>query len=310
MTVRTQFPDLFLAEMLPALDGIIFNRYNKLPPQYTKIFRVMKSNRSIEQTSEVVGLGLLSEVSEGGSVRYDEPVPGFNKTYTHNQFGGGFKMSRIMVDDDKFALIDKLASDLGRSANETRELAAASLFVNGFSSSYPGPDGKPLFATDHPIVKTNGVQSNTLATPADLDQTSIELALTDFRTMRDPSGKKVRVSPERLIVAPQGEFAAMEIMGGAMRSDTSNNTINVLRNRSGVGPFNEVFVWDFLDEGDPDAWFISASPEDTELRWYDREKFNTVHDVDFDSRSIKTAGWMRFSLGWSSFYGIYGCPGA
>jgi phage major head subunit gpT-like protein len=308
--IRTQFPDLFLAEMLPALDDIIFNKFDRLPPQYTKIFRVMKSNRSIEQTSEVVGLGLLNEVAEGASVRYDEAVPGFNKTYTHAQFGGGFKMSRIMVDDDKFALIDKLASDLGRAAKETRELAAAATFINGFSTSYNGPDGKPLFATDHPIVKTNGTQTNTLAVAADLDQSSIELALTDFRTMKDPSGKKVRVEAKRLVVPPQLEFAAIEIMGGNMRSDTANNTVNALKRRSGVGAFDEMFVWDYLDEGDPDAWFIVASPEDTELRWYDREKFNTVHDVDFDSRSIKTAGWMRFSLGWSSFYGVYGCPGA
>jgi hypothetical protein len=67
-------------------------------------------------------------------------------------------------------------------------------------------------------------------------------------------------------------------------------------------------VWDYLT--DPDAWFISASPADTELRWYDREKFNTVHDLDFDSRSIKTAGWYRMSFGFSSFYGVYGSPGA
>lgn len=310
MVIRTQFPDLFLAEMLPALDSIIFNRYDRNATQYTKIYRVMSSERSIEQTSEVVGLGLLGQVDEGSSVRYDEAIPGFNKTYTHSQFGGGFKMSRIMVDDDKFALIDRLASDLGRGAKETRELAAAATFINGFDTNYAGPDGKPLFHLQHPIIKTGGTQQNTLTVQADLDQASIELALTDFRTMKDPSGKKIRLAPQRLVVPPQLEFAAMEIMGGNMRSDTTNNTINVLKNRSGYGPFQEVFVWDYLDEGDPDAWFITAAPEDTELRWYDREKFNTLHDVDFDSRSIKTAGWMRFSLGFSSFYGLYGSQGA
>lgn len=308
MIIRTQFPDLFLTGMLPALDGIVFNKFDRFPPQYTSIFRMMNSKRSIEQTSEIAGLGTFDGITEGGNVRYDQSVPGFSKTYTHAQFGLGFKITKVMVDDDRFAIIDKLASDLGRGAKETIEIAAASVFNNGFSGSYLGPDGKSLFATDHPLVKTGGSQTNTLAVAADLDITSIELALTDFRKMKDPSGKKIRVRPEMLILPPELEFAGAEIMYAKERADTANHTPNAFLNRDGMPNFNKMKVWDYLT--DPDAWFIGATPEDTELRFYWREKFNTVHDVDFDSRSIKTAGWYRMSLGWSSFYGIYGSPGA
>jgi phage major head subunit gpT-like protein len=294
--------------MLPALDELIFNKYDRNPEQYSKVFRVMKSSRSIEQTSEIAGLGNFNETSEGGAVRYDEAVPGFSKTYTHAQYALGFKITRIMVDDDRFSIINKLSSDLGRSAKETVELSAANVFINGFSSSYPGPDGKPLFASDHPLVKTGGTQRNTLAVAADLDIASIELSLTDFRTMKDPSGKRIRLQPQKLIIPPQLEFAAAEILKGSMRSDTSNNTVNAFQHRIGYGSFEDVMVWEYLT--DPDAWFIAAAKEDTELRFYWRERFNTIHDVDFDTRSIKTAGWMRFSHGWSSFYGLYGSPGA
>jgi phage major head subunit gpT-like protein len=308
MLIRTQFPDLFLASMLPALDELIFNKYDRWPPQFTQIFRMMTSKRSIEQTSEIAGLGTFAVVGEGENVRYDEAVPGFNKTYVHAQYGLGFKLTRIMVDDDKWGIINKLASDLGRSAKETREIFAAGIFNNGFDTNYPGPDGKPLFATDHPIVKTNGVQPNTLAVAADLDIASLELALTDFRKMKDPSGKKIRLRPSRLVVPPDLEFVSSEIMNAKERSDTANHTPNAFKNRIGMPSFDQVVVWDYLT--DPDAWFITAEPSETELRFYDREAFNTVHDVDFDSRSIKTAGWMRFTAGWSSFYGVYGSPGA
>ena len=67
-------------------------------------------------------------------------------------------------------------------------------------------------------------------------------------------------------------------------------------------------VWDYLT--DPDAWFIRCAKDDTELRYYWREKPTTAHDIEFDSRSVKTAMWYRNSLGWSSFYGWYGSPGA
>jgi hypothetical protein len=100
----------------------------------------------------------------------------------------------------------------------------------------------------------------------------------------------------------------MEVIGGNSRPDTANNTPNAIKRRSGMPAFDEIFVWDYLE--DADAWFISADKADTELRWYDREKFNTVHDVDFKSRSIMTAGWMRFSVGYSSWYGVFGNAGA
>ena len=53
MMIRQLFPDLFLTSMLPALDEIIFNKFRRKPPQYTQVFRVMTSGRSIEQTSEL-----------------------------------------------------------------------------------------------------------------------------------------------------------------------------------------------------------------------------------------------------------------
>jgi phage major head subunit gpT-like protein len=306
MIIRASFPDLFLTSMLPALDEIIFNRFDRHPAQYPQIFRVMDSDRSIEQTSEVVGLGTFHEVPENSAVRYDEPAPGFKQTYEHTQYGLGFRVSHVMVKDDRWSIINKLAGELGRSSKETIELTAALIFNRAFDTNYPGPDGKPLCATDHPLVKA-GTQRNRPAADADLDVSSLEIALTDFRRMRDQSGKRVRVKPKRLVVAPEGEFNATELLGGSMRSDTANNTINAFRNRVGMGSFTEPFVWEYLT--DPDAWFITAEKEDTELRFYWRERPGTVHAVDFDTRAIKSAMWYRMSVGFSSFYGVYGCPG-
>lgn len=309
MIIRTQFPDLFLTTMLPALDGLTMGRYNKLPSRFTKVFRMMTSTRSIEQTTEMAGLGLLDNVPEGGSVRYDVGVPVFPKTYTHSQFALGFQISRIMVDDDRFGIISKLATDLGKSAYESKELDAVSVFNNGFTAgSFAGPDGKALFATDHPLVKSGGTQTNTLAVAADLDISSIELALTDFRLMKDHTGKRIRLNPQKLVIPAQLEFAASEILGGDMRADTANHTINAFKKRVGMTGFDEIFVWEYLS--DPDAWFIVADPADTELRWYDREKFSTAHETHFDTRSIKTAGWQRYSFGFSAPWGLYGSPGA
>jgi phage major head subunit gpT-like protein len=308
MMIRTQYPDLFLASMLPAINASVMKRFQRDAPVYSQVFRVETSSRSIEQHSEITGLGNMVEIPEGGDMRYDYSVPGFDKTFVHSQFGLGFKASRLLADDDRFGIIKKLSSELGRSAAETIELAAVSDFNNGFTAgSTAGPDGVALFSTAHPMVKSGATQANTLSSAADLDIASLELALTDFRLMKDPAGKMIRLEPKQLIIPAQQEFAAAEMLKGTMRSDTANNTINAFKNRIGMESFDSILVWKYLS--DADAWFIRADKEDIDLIFYWRERFNVVHEVHFDSRTIKTASWMRFSHGWSNWYGLYGVPG-
>ena len=190
MQVRAQFPDIFLSTMLPALDEIIWQKFDPEPPKFSKVFRVMSSNRSIEQTTQLSGLGMFGAIPEGGDVTFDSPVPGFNKTFTHTQYGNGFRMTRRMIDDDKHAIIKKNATELGRGARETLELLTWSVFNNAFSTgAYAGPDSVALCSASHPQVKAGGVQSNVLSTPADFDVPSLELALIDFRNLKDSAGK-------------------------------------------------------------------------------------------------------------------------
>lgn len=303
MIVRAQFPDLFLLDMLPALDEVIFNKYDSLPEQFSRFFDVRTSTRAMEQTTQLSGLGRFGPVPEAGPVSYDQPVPGFDKTYLHVQYGLGFKASRILADDDRFGIIKKMATELAASARDTVELVAADIYNQGWSGAN-GLDGVPLFSLSHPLVKAGGVQANKPAAAMDLSHTNVQLALTAFRKMVNSAGRKVRVKPTRLVVPPELEFAAAEIITATMRSDTANNTPNAMKARSGSSPFNRYEVYDFLT--DPDKWIVAAEPEDTELRFYWREKPAPVHDVDFDSRTLKTAMWMRFSVGWSGYEGLYG----
>ena len=304
MYIRQSFPDLNLASMLPAIDEVVMSKFNRFPDQYSEVFRNETSSRSIEQTTEVTGFGQFGVTAENASTNYDDPLPAFNKTYIPAQYSLGFRVSRIAQDDDKFGVVKKLAGELGRSAKETKEVTAAAVFNSGFTSA-TGPDGKTLFAVDHPLVG-GGVQTNRLAFASDPDVTSLQLALTDMRQTLDHRGKKMRIPPKKAIFPAALEFVAAELLGGVDRGDTANRTINAFRRRSGMPSFESWMVWDYLS--DPHSWFIQADVQDTELRFYNRESFNTVHDVDFDSRSVKTAGWMRFAVGYNGWTGIYGVP--
>ncbi len=293
--------------MLPALRAVTMNQFDRYGDEYNKIFNVDDSNRSIEQFTEVTGLGTLDEISEGESVHFDGPIQGFDKTYTHRKFGKGYKVSQEFIDDDKHRIIEGLAKALGRSARETIEIEAALVVNRGFNSSYTGPDGKVLFATDHPNVG-GGAQSNRPTVAVDLDVPALEAALTAFRGWTDHRGIKVRVVPTRLVVPGALEFTAAKLLGGTMQGDTANNTINAFKKRSGMKAFDDWMVWNYLT--DDDMWLVLAAPEDLELRFFWRKRFSTVSEKDFDSDSVKTAGRMRFSVGWNQWLGAYASPGA
>ena len=49
-------------------------------------------------------------VPEGGDTRYDEALPGFNKTYVHAQYSLGFRVTKVAMDDDKYGVVRKLST--------------------------------------------------------------------------------------------------------------------------------------------------------------------------------------------------------
>lgn len=308
MMTRTQFTDTQLTTMLPMIDEVIMGKFAQYPDQWKRIFNVKTSTRSNEQTTGISGMGLFNELNEGGAVTYDQPVQLFDKTYTHLDYAKGFKVSHQLIRDDKFGIIKRMATELGKSAKETREIAHAALFNDGFTSTTGSPDGTYLFSTAHPQVYAGGTQSNILSTAADLDDDSLRLLLTLMRQQKDQTGKRVRIPPKALVVPSDLEFTAGEILKSRDRSDTANRAVNSLQFRDGYPAFADYFVWDYLT--DADAWFIVCAPEDSEIRHYQREEPDTLHDVDFDTRSAKTAMWYAESFGWSDYIGVVGTPGA
>lgn len=304
MVIRGQFSDFYLSTMLPALNSVIRNRYNQYPEQYSQIFRVESSDRSIEQFGEITGVGLFQSLTEGEPVRFDDPVQGFDSTFTHSRFGLGVQFTQDVIEDDKQGLVAQQSRELGRSARETIEISAASTFNNGFAT-YLGPDGVVLFSASHPLVKSGGVQSNLLSTAADLDVVPLQLAMTDFETMHDSSGKLIHAPVSKLVVAPANRFQAYQLTMSKDRPDTANRATNPLNGGNDGMP--ESFVWRYLTN--PTSWFLVAEPQETGLVWFWRKKPYTKGWFDDATETANTAMRYKKSHGWTDFYGTFGTPG-
>lgn len=303
MQVTGNFSDFYNTTMLANLRAIVDRGYKRRTPQFQKLFHVMSSTRSLEQFSQVSGVGRFQYINEGGKIQYDQPVQGFNSSFTHARWGLAVPTSVDVIEDDKWRLITTMHTDLGISGRETRELQAAALLNNAFTAN--GPDGVPLCSASHPLYKAGGVQSNLMAA-ADLGVVSLQLALTAFETQRRPSGELIHVTAAKLVHAPANRFNAYRLTKSAMDPESANNSVNPLKGAEDGMP--TPFTYHYLTA--PNAWFLMAMPEETGLVWFDRKKPYTKSWTD-DETEVGVIG-MRYkkSQGITNYIGVLGNPGS
>jgi hypothetical protein len=305
MEVTGNLSDFYGQTMLPALEAVVDRGFKAFPVQYTQIFNVRTSNRSIEQSSQVSGVGRFLPLAEGEAVRRDQPVQGFKQTFVHTRWGLSVPVTVDVVEDDKWDLIGNMHKDLGWSCQETQELDAVSTFNNGFDPTYPGPDGVALFSASHPLYKAGGTQSNVLTTAADLDMMPLQQMLTQFRLQKRASGEYIHLPARNLVIHPNNVWIAHALTRSGDDPTTSDRSTNPLG--AALDGMPKPFAWNYLT--DADAWFITAPPEQTELIWYWRKKPYTKSWTDDDTEVGVTAMRYKKSHGWRSFYGVMGTPG-
>ena len=309
VVLRTLFPDWMTTAALPWLEEVIDQGRKVRPEEFRPFFRMESTDKPYVQYTSMGTLGTFVETDENTDVTFDSPNQGYDKTLTPLQYSLGFSVSRIALDDDKIGPLKNLASHLGRSYTESRNILAADIFNNGFNSSFTGADGVELFSTAHLLDGSSATFNNELDTAADLTISSLRTALIDFRDFRDGRSKRLNLRPNKIIVSPTEEWNAREILKSELRADTGNNAINAFQgdemNAAGFG----IYVWNYLT--DPDAWFLQAPEEDHYLIFLEREPFNVVSDVNFRNRALETAAWARFDVDWANNgIGVFGSPGA
>ena len=278
------------------------------PQLFPELLCVKSSQREIEQSQGITGFGNFRAIGVGEDVQYDTISQAYAKTFRHVRYGLGFKVDKTLVEDDKWGLMARMAKELGRSAHHSQEIQAAAIFNNGFSSSDPaylGPDGKVLFASDHPMPGRGAAQSNVM-TAAQLGTTSLQAALVALTLQRDYSNKLVRIKADKLLVHPALQYLALELTKSDKDPHSGNNAINALKyGRAGLPT---PYTWPFLTS--TTAWFILPQAKDCGVIWWNRTKRYTTGTVDHDSEAAKTAMRYRVSVGIESWQGMVGNAGA
>ena len=199
-------------ELEPGLNALFGLEYNRYENEHAEIFDTEASDRAFEEEVMLSGFAQAPVKGEGAAVSYDTAQETFTARYTHETVALAFALTEEAIEDNLYdTLSSRYTRALARSMANTKQVKAANVLNNGFSTSFPGGDGKPLMTTDHPSL-TAGDQSNEPSTAADLNETSLENALIDISAFKDERGIKINVQARKLIIPPQLQFVAERVL--------------------------------------------------------------------------------------------------
>ena len=287
---------------LHALFGLEYERYNN---EHEDIFDTESSERAFEEEVMLSGFGEAPTKGEGAAVVYDTAQESWTSRFTHETVALAFALTEEAIEDNLYdTLSSRYTRALARSMQTTKQVKAANVLNNAFSSSYVGGDGKELCATDHPTVANVDLR-NELATAADLNETSLEQALIDIADFKDERNLKVNAQARKLIIPPALQFVADRLMETPGRVGTSDNDINAIRN---MGMISEGYVVNHYLT-DTDAFFIKTDVPNG-LKHFVRTPVSTSMEGDFETGNVRYKARERYSFGWSDWRGIFGSPGA
>lgn len=305
MTVlRQQFTSL----LEPILEDISNDRsYRRKESVFLRLYdKVKTSSKSKETLFELAGLGDFQEKPEGQSITESDPLAGTEIVFTHIRRALAYSVTQEMFDHDQFDEIRGLERELQISGDDDLEVRGHLILNTGFSATADGSflaagyDALQLFSGSHTRIDGGTTQRNRPSTDANLSWTSLADGRQQFQLWRDNRGKRVISIPQLLIVHPNDELTAMELLKSPNKPGTPNNEINAL-----VGDF-EVLVTPFIT--DTNSWFLKAADADGIWFWDVQPRTgNLQDDVKREITGRKRVqGWSHGHGRWVGWYGTSG----
>ena len=292
-------------ELEPGLNALFGLEYKQYENQTSEIYTTESSDRAFEEEVMLSGFASAQVKPEGSGVSYDNAQETFTARYTNETIALAFAITEEAIEDN---LYDRLASRytkaLARSMAQTKQVKAASPLNNGQTGgTFNSGDGVTLFNTSHPTIA--GTFSNTLATAADLNETSLEQSLIDIAALTDERGLKIAAKGMKMIIPSALQFTAESLMQSAGRVGTADNDVNAIKS---MGMIPQGYsVNNFLT--DTDAFFIITDVPNG-MKHFERAPLNTKMEGDFDTGNVRYKARERYVFGVSDPRGIFGSPGA
>jgi hypothetical protein len=294
-----------LKELLPGLNALFGLEYAKYGEEHKEIYETETSERSFEEETKLSGFSAAPVKNEGSAIAYDNAQEAWTARYNHETIAMGFSITEEAVEDNLYdSLSSRYTKALARGMAYTKQVKAAYVLNNAFTTGVVYGDGVTLCNTAHPLI-SGGTNSNRPTTGADLNETSLENAVIQIAGWTDERGLLIAAKPKKLVVPPSLMFVATRLLETELRVSTADNDINALKNNGSIP--EGYTVNHYLT--DTNAWFLMTDVPNG-LKHFIRTPLQNSMDGDFDTGNVRYKARERYSFGVSDPLGIFGSPGS
>ena len=284
----------FRSVVEPIMNEVFDGVYEQRADEWKMVFREQKGiPRNYHEEPVLYGFGAAPELPDGMAVTYQSGGVLFIQRYLYKVYGLAFALTKVLVEDgDHIRIGQTYAKHLAQSLIETKETLAANILNRAFNSAYLGGDGVSLVSTAHPIV--SGTFSNQLSTAAALSQTSLEQMLVQIRNAVDNNGKRIRLTPNKIVSGPSNVFQAEVLLKSVLRTGTADNDINPVKSMGllaqGQGNLSRITS--------TTAWWVQTDAPDG-LKLLMRRGLEKSMEGYFETDSMRYKATERYVLGWT-----------
>lgn len=229
------------------LKTVFFEALDSAVGDYERIATIVPS----ESDEEVYAwLGAVPSVREFTDERMPLGLLEHSYTIRNKTWESSIAVERAAIEDDKYGQIRLRVQSLAREVKRHMDELVFTLLANGFST--PCYDGQYFFDTDHATGEL-GTQSNKGTLP--LDAAALQSAITAMMKFRDDRGKLLGIVPDVLVVPPDLQWTAMELLESTYWPEEGTTTArlssNVLRGKL------DLIVSPYL--ADSNNWFVLST---------------------------------------------------
>lgn len=295
----------FSKSVVPGLFSFMNSALERRPKFYDKITKVKMSKKAYEESAYFAGLGLFTEKPEGEQISYDDFIQGPTKRWSHKTYGLGIRFTEELVEDSLYPDVPSdfgdMSKELGNVSAETMEVLIHDVYNSGTATTtHTAGDGLAVFSTVHKSLNA-ATWSNRSSADSALSATSLKQGFLDFENTLSDRGIQQVQRPRTLLVPPQLEFTARELLNSQYTPEDNNNSINSIQSRNltlVVDPYlTSTTAWYLIGDENPIITFMRRAP-----------KF--AQDGDFETGDAKFKGTFRLSVEVNKPIGIYRNTGA
>lgn len=228
------------------LKTVFFEALDSAIGEYERVATVVDSSNDEESYPWLGAVPGMREFKDErmplGLLEHDFSIK--NKTWESS-----IAIERSAIEDDKYGQIKLRVQSLARESKRHIDELVFTLLKNGFAANCY--DGQYFFDTDH-SEGDSGTQSNK-GTSA-LDAASLQAAITAMMKYKDDRGKLLGITPDLLVVPPDLQWTAMELLESTYWPGSQANhkmAANVLKGKL------DLLVSPYLT--DSNDWFVLST---------------------------------------------------